>query len=113
MKRLAHYDELPNLQDRPGRQIREHQEPPERKQSSSTEQVPVSAYGGSLKNLKDLKDLKDQSSPLILLVREVARCHGTPLHCGQATVPVLASPLGDIAQTPRSKARAPVEEEGS
>ena len=26
-------------------------------QGLSTEQVPVSAYGGSLKNLKDLKDL--------------------------------------------------------
>ena len=32
----------------------------ERKQGLSAEQVPVSAYGGSLKNLKDLKrDLKD------------------------------------------------------
>ena len=29
----------------------------ERKQGCSAEQVPVSAYGGSLKNLKDLKDL--------------------------------------------------------
>ena len=28
---------------------------PERKQGFSTEQVPVSAYGGSFKNLKDLK----------------------------------------------------------
>ena len=29
----------------------------ERKQSFPAEQVPVSAYGGSLKNLKDLKDV--------------------------------------------------------
>ena len=29
-----------------------------RKQGFSTEQVPVSAYGGSLKNLRDLKDLR-------------------------------------------------------
>ena len=30
--------------------------PAVRKQGLSAEQVPVSAYGGSLKNLKDLKD---------------------------------------------------------
>ena len=30
------------------------------------------------------------SSPLLRNVREVARCHGTPLPSGQATIPALA-----------------------
>jgi hypothetical protein len=42
--------------------------PHERKQGFSTEQVPVSAYGGSLKNLKDLKGT------------EVCRSHHAPRH---------------------------------
>ena len=45
------------------------------------EQVPVSAYGGSLKNLKDLKDL--QQAPPLLSVSPGAPClpapHGHPL----------------------------------
>ena len=36
-----------------------------------------------------------QSSPLLLNVREVARCHGPPLPCGQATIPALAGEVKD------------------
>ena len=95
--RLARYDELPNLQGRPRRQILHHQEPPElpappapppRPRTGGLDVIRKEAWPfyRTCSGVRLYWELEEPKGPK----GEVARCYSTPQPSSQATVPVLA-----------------------